>query len=936
MIEIKNLTKRYSNHVVLNDVNRIYPDNGLFYIVGKSGAGKSTLIQLLGMMDYEYEGSIKCNNKELKEMTEDEKANYRYEVISFLFQSYHAEDNESVISNLMKVLDITSLTDKEKEERIDDLLKQVDLSDKKNQTFKTLSGGEKKRISFVRALLKQSPILLADEPLSSLNKHLREKLTTILLNESKRRLVLIITHEKDEIPDSAFIDEIKEGKLVPIKIGVIPNKKNLIIDKRIEFKGKSFIRQLLSSMKRRRDLFFITIFSLMIGLFAINFSFQLSLCVSNSIKDMMLSYMDEDTLVISSSDEGYSHLGFQTGTYQKCAYLANRYKDEVISPSSFYESTLDNIFTTNQTVSISYNDSELVINPLSLNSFIEYRMNDEVDVDIYGEEETELDEVIIAINEDYFKALYKSIFKSTDTIENMKIAIANKVKSGNISLLVKANNPNWLNYDVEYSYKIKGIIIDDFYIVNSSNIFADTFIKEVMHFKEIQEEDIEDKNTPWVIKKSEGLRLKPNKTGDFLMKFLKDDNVKEYTLKQVKTTNYYLEEDVITHNHVSLVKDYLPKVRIPDINSFIDDNIEYVKSVKYSSSVYTYTASGYISGFNKPFFFSKFKEKLNTIEDNLYFTEENLGSFQGSLIDDIDGVIKADLISSMDSKDSLSLDNYDDKTLLCGSYPENTNEICISSSLAKELFNDNISALNSKLNTLTLYDTKKKDDGYRNLFLSGSLLIKGIIEDDKKIIYQDSLFPLCYLFQLGGLLDEEVRITSAVIEVDLEKNSLDFYLTQLKKYGDYTGSFPMYNMIKEIQNTLSLLSTLFLSFSLLSLISGGSLLFLSMFLIIQKDQKEIGILLSLGYKKKEISRFYLFFSLFIGLLGYVFSLFISLLTEKIMQKTLLDMLNSYSFSFIPYLISFIIGFILSLCIGFLISKEINKCSPKDAFDKVKW
>lgn len=933
MIEIKNLYKSYGEQNVLNGINKTYPNNGLFYVIGKSGSGKSTLIQLLGLMDYNYDGSIIYNGKELREFTENEKSDYRFNIISFLFQSYHAEDNESVLSNLLKVLDITSLTDKEKEDRIDRLLDEVNLLDKKNKTFKTLSGGEKKRISFVRALLKQSPILLADEPLSSLNKKLREKLTSILLRESKKRLVIIITHEKEEIPDEAYVDEIQNGKLIERKQGAITLNKKQNVDKRIEFKGKSFFRQLLSSMKRRSDLFIITIFSLMIGLYAINFSFQLSLCVSNSIKDMMLSYMDEDTLVISSSDEGYSHLGFQTGTYQKCEYLANRFKDEVISPSSFYESTLDNIFTTSQKISVTLNNTELVINPFSLNTFLEYRMNEEITNEIYGEEETELDEVIIAISEDYFRALYKSIFKSTTTLDKMKEAIKKKLVTDTVSLLVKAINPNWTNYDVEYSYKIKGIIIDDFYIVNSSNIFADTFIKEVMHFKEITEEESEDKNTPWTIKRSEGLRLKQDKIGDFLMSFLKEENLKEYTLKQVKTTNYYLEEDISTHNHVAVVKDYLPKVKISDINSFVTDNIQYIKSVKYSSSVYTYTASGYISGFDKPFFFSKYKDKLNTIEDNLYYTEENLGSFQGSLIDDMDGVIKADLISSMDSKDSLSLSDYENKKLLLGSYPTSVNEICISKGLAVELFKNTNSALNANLNTLTLYDTKKRDVGYRNLFLSGTLFITGIIDDDKKIIYQDSLFPLCYLFQLGGLKDEEARITSAVIEVDLENKTQDFYLSQLKSYGDYVGSFPMYNMIKEIQKTLTLLSTLFLSFSILSLISGGSLLFLSMFLIVKKDQKEIGILLSLGYRKKEISKFYLMFTLFIGLSGYIFSLFISLITEKVMQNTLLDMLNNYTFSFIPYLISLITCLSLSIFIGVLISKKINKYSPLDAFKK---
>ena len=75
MIQIRHVSKCYDQEKapILKDINVDFPDTGLFYLVGKSGAGKSTLIHLLGLMDDSYQGSIKVNHKELKELSEKER-----------------------------------------------------------------------------------------------------------------------------------------------------------------------------------------------------------------------------------------------------------------------------------------------------------------------------------------------------------------------------------------------------------------------------------------------------------------------------------------------------------------------------------------------------------------------------------------------------------------------------------------------------------------------------------------------------------------------------------------------------------------------------------------------------------------------------------------------------------------------------------------------
>jgi ABC-type antimicrobial peptide transport system permease subunit len=297
------------------------------------------------------------------------------------------------------------------------------------------------------------------------------------------------------------------------------------------------------------------------------------------------------------------------------------------------------------------------------------------------------------------------------------------------------------------------------------------------------------------------------------------------------------------------------------------------------------------------------------------------------------GVIKADLFSAMDSN-GLSFSSYSkDDVLIAGYKPNDYSGIMISSSLANELFLGSDKALDESLSTLMLERTVKKGEDYLNYFSSGELKITGVIQNEKKVIYQDYLFPLSYAFSISSLQPNEIRATEAVLEVDLKKHNEDYYQRELNKIGDYQGSFPMLKMTEEIKKTLNQLSSLFLGFAFLSLISSAFLLGLSLFLIIRKEQKEIGILLSLGYYKKEIGFFFLVFSLLLGLIGFLLSLLLSLMTEKVLKSTLLDLLKDYQASLLPYLISFLTAFFLTALIGSIIRLKIAKIEPIDSFLK---
>lgn len=940
MFEIIHLKKRYPSNKedTLKDISLTLPSHGLFYFIGKSGAGKSTLIQLLGLADEDYEGKILFNGKDLKEFTEEEKASYRFEDVSFVFQSYHAEDKESVKENLLKIFAITSLSKKEKNEKIKEALSLVDLPEKENQLFKNLSGGEKKRIALARGILKESKVLLVDEPLANLNADLRKKMTKVLQKESERRLVIIITHEKEEIPDSATIYEMTNGRIHEKRRGVLPPKREEKENyQRRKYGFREMLHPLWIALKIKREFLVITLFALMVGLFSISFSFQLSSNVSSAMQKSMQSYMDENCMVVSKKDNSLSSTSFENPDYATLNRLRRNHSSYILGITSFYQTGFDGIFNDSQLLSIQFNRKSLNLEKLSLNSFLEYRMPEEViEKTIYTDLSSMSEEdIILALDENQIIALYSMMFDTRihQVSEEDMEKLARQIENNLVQFRIQADKVDW-RYNMDYLYRIKGIILDKKnYLINPSETFANHFVMDIMHFEEINvDEDIDEKK-PWTLKKYDGFRLKVNTSGEFLKSFLEDKEANDYTLEMFKTPNYYEKNDATTHNHVLVVKDYLPKIHLDEINDFIKENQKDIQGINYSSPVYTYTASGYISGFAKPFFFSKYKEKLNQIEDESTYSEKDLGQLQGSLIEEIPGVIKADLLTSMNQKEGLSFVSLDQTALkpYYGKNPSRYDEIGISKKMAETLFYSATGALGKNLCTLTLDRTVKTNGRYKNEFTQGSVKITGIYDSEKISIYQDSLFPLCYSFSCGELTCQETRIEQVILKTDLSSHTIEEYQNRIRKSGDYTGSYPMYLMIQEIKKTLNRLSSLFFGFAILSLVSASCLLLLSLYLIITKDKKEIGILLSLGYTKKEISSFYLLLSQSIGFFGFIGSLFLSLLTEVILSKTLTDLLSSYSFSIMPFLISFLVSFLLTTMIGTLLSGKLKNATVMDGF-----
>ena len=203
----------------LNDIGKIYVSEGnvsvgirgvnlsfdigeFVAITGESGSGKSTLLNVISGMDSYEEGELYIDDEPTSHYIQQDWEEYRHKYISFIFQNYNIIDSFTVLQNvelaLMNIDDI-----KERRKKALELIDRVGMTSHINHKGSKLSGGQKQRTIIARALAKNSKIILADEPTGNLDSKTSKEIIQLLKEVSKDKLLIIVTHNFDEVKDYA-------------------------------------------------------------------------------------------------------------------------------------------------------------------------------------------------------------------------------------------------------------------------------------------------------------------------------------------------------------------------------------------------------------------------------------------------------------------------------------------------------------------------------------------------------------------------------------------------------------------------------------------------------------------------------------------------------------------------------------------------------------
>ncbi len=195
LLKIEKLNKNFDKKIIFNDFSYIFDKNGLYVLQGESGIGKTTLLRIISRLDKDYQGEIVSDEK------------YR---VSYAFQEYRLFDGLSALENaVIPSFDKPSEADFKKGYEI---LSRLGFRDEEMKLYpRELSGGMKQRVSLARAFLRESDVLLLDEPTKELDEALRVIVREMIYEASKERIVIAVSHDVDEFSkfDAMYIKLIK-------------------------------------------------------------------------------------------------------------------------------------------------------------------------------------------------------------------------------------------------------------------------------------------------------------------------------------------------------------------------------------------------------------------------------------------------------------------------------------------------------------------------------------------------------------------------------------------------------------------------------------------------------------------------------------------------------------------------------------------------------
>ena len=222
MITVKNVSKVYGKKegtfTALDGINLRIPDGATVAIVGKSGSGKSTLMHVMSGLDRPTSGSIEVNGRNIALLKRKKLDNFRAKEMSFIFQAFFVEGNQTCYENVMLPLEIARFNRRDRRKRVTAALTAVELADKIDTKARNLSGGQKQRLAIARSIVNKPKLIFADEPTGNLDSTTGEKIMDLLFSMNRRlgATLVIVTHDHDLAARCQIQVSIKDGKIIAI------------------------------------------------------------------------------------------------------------------------------------------------------------------------------------------------------------------------------------------------------------------------------------------------------------------------------------------------------------------------------------------------------------------------------------------------------------------------------------------------------------------------------------------------------------------------------------------------------------------------------------------------------------------------------------------------------------------------------------------------
>ena len=454
LLSLKDIGKIYVSEnsvaIGIRGINLDFNIGEFVAITGKSGAGKSTLLNVLSGMDSYEEGEMYINGNPTSHYIQSEWEEYRKEYISFVFQDYNIIDSFTVLENVeLALINITDL--KERRKKALELIKRVGLTDSIKSKGSKLSGGQKQRTVIARALAKDSPIILADEPTGNLDSKSSKEIIELLSEVAKDKLLIVVTHNYDDFKDYATrhiriydggVESDDEIKNVKKQEYIKQEEENKKVSKKQDLKDGLQLGFTIFKAKPRLTIFMCLL--MLVGTLAI-FFLTAGLADNFDIYKKQYLFNEYDGRVIITKSNG---------SYIEDSEIENLKNKYNLTDTVHYDYLLDN-------------EVNIIIDEIDYYSDIQVVINKDYGSNIYGKYPTEYNECLLYLPIECKpligtnKILVDNCYIASSINKELKVVGIKYYIDNNLKpeILVTKNGLNYLNSIYYYTNSQKNIMV---------------------------------------------------------------------------------------------------------------------------------------------------------------------------------------------------------------------------------------------------------------------------------------------------------------------------------------------------------------------------------------------------------------------------------------------------------------------------------------------
>lgn len=905
VVKLRHLSKSFGDETVLDEISYTFPAKGFFAIVGESGSGKTTLLEIIAGIDEEYEGEVTTLGCSLKTLSEDDRAHLRLAEIGFIRQGYDLLDLESAYENVMIPLRAKRMGKALAKRKAMDALKFLGLEDKAFQRVETLSGGEQQRVALARALAGDPRLILADEPSGALDETNAEHIYKALFELSKKKLVIIVTHDRARVSRFANVilrlerhrliaeeNPVKESEFVGFLSPCLP--KTRVHGLSISL----WIRHAIHILKAKKWRTFISISILFFSFLALGLSLYVSRDLRNELSSAFSELTGEGQIIVSKRNENESSLGrIISAPMEKSKELVSAYPELLRGEGCSYLSSFESYFPDANEIYMLSNGVRKTLSDFSVRSVNDFLWMEHIEKRrFYPEKPSVLENDQIVLGLPYENMVEISF--ALKILRNYQSLGEFLLRNGGLDVYLEVANDSW-NYDDNHAFSVVAIIeypTPTFF--HYDHRWNEYVFEERMRFPSSDEDD---DSLPWIMTKANYVESAVPGS-EFLEAMRKDAECSSLLFER---TSYLYDR---THNDENVVAEldrYF--IYIADRHSLAFEDIASIGGDGRVSSYAVYGENAYCAypdslafGFSNPFFLGTSLSDVELVSDGLSRTPLQSSSASISLPPN---VVQGSVLLPRSSALTFSSDF---RALKSGRKPKGVEEVCLSSGLMERLDDPSVVYASG------MVSNKIVGDYLERFYRQSALKVVGVVEEPLLMIYGDAYWLIDFFRDALGMSVFYLEPTKMAIDLQDGQESESLITELSKAYPSYRFSDPSITISNSISSVVEYVDIALGFASVMTLLTSAFLLFTSAILSAMEGKREGKMLFTLGARREEIADFHGTLLLLMCAISCLMSVFGIFGLEMVFDRSIksnFSSLEAFSPDFIPLIVIVAAAFI---------------------------